>query len=86
MDNYVPGLLRYAEMWDIAGLIAPRAFFAESGTRDDIFPIDATRLSFKRAQEIFQVFGASERLELEVFEGEHQFWGKGAFEFLKKRL
>jgi dienelactone hydrolase len=86
MDNYVPGLLRYAEMWDIAGLIAPRAFFAESGTRDDIFPIDATKLSFKRAQEIFQVFGASDRLELEVFEGEHQFWGKGAFEFLKKRL
>jgi dienelactone hydrolase len=86
MDNYVPGLLRYAEMWDIAGLIAPRAFFVESGTKDDIFPIAATRLAFGKAQEIFRVFGASERLDLEVFEGEHQFWGKGAFQFLKKQL
>jgi len=33
IDNYVPGILNWAEMYDIAGLIAPRPLFAESGER-----------------------------------------------------
>ena len=37
IDNYVPGILNWAEMYDVAGLIAPRPLFAESGERDD-FP------------------------------------------------
>ena len=31
IDNYVPGILNWAEMYDVAGLIAPRPLFAESG-------------------------------------------------------
>src|SRR6185503_14046799 len=34
IDNYVPGLLNYIEMYDLAGLVAPRGLFVESGTRD----------------------------------------------------
>jgi len=30
IDNYVPGILNWAEMYDVAGLIAPRPLFAES--------------------------------------------------------
>jgi hypothetical protein len=86
IDNYVPGILNVAEMSDIAGLIAPRALFVESGTRDNIFPIEATKASFAKAQKIYGVFGAQDKIGLEVFEGEHQFWGKGAFEFLKQQL
>jgi hypothetical protein len=48
MDNYVPGILNWAEMYDIAGLIAPRPLFAESGERDSIFPVEASRASFAR--------------------------------------
>ncbi len=86
MDNYIPGMLKYAEMYDIAGLIAPRGLFVESGTKDSIFPVEATRFAFEQAKRIWTAFGAEDRLELEVFEGEHQFWGKGAFEFLKRML
>ena len=86
IDNYVPNVLNVAEMSDIAGLIAPRAMFVESGTRDNIFPIEATKSSFTRAQKIYGVFSALDKIGLEVFEGEHQFWGKGAFEFLKQQL
>ena len=38
IDNYVPGILNWAEMYDVAGLVAPRPLFAESGEKDDIFP------------------------------------------------
>ena len=34
IDNYVPGILNWAEQYDVAGLIAPRALFAESGEKD----------------------------------------------------
>src|ERR1022692_2420292 len=50
IDNYVPGILNWAEQYDVAGLIAPRPLFAESGERDDIFPVAAARESFRRVQ------------------------------------
>lgn len=84
VDNYVPGVLRVVEMPDMAGLIAPRALFAESGTRDDIFPLPAFERAVTRAREIYAAFGVPERFDAEVFEGEHQFWGKGAFRFLDR--
>src|SRR5262249_28652225 len=38
IDNYVPAMLRWFEMADVAGLIAPRYVFCENGSQDDIFP------------------------------------------------
>ena len=86
IDNYIPSVLKYAEMSDIAGLIAPRAMFVESGTEDTIFPIEATRLAVKRAKEIFGVFGADDKLGFEAFEAGHSFHGVGAFQFLNEVL
>ena len=86
IDNYIPSVLKYAEMYDIAGLIAPRAMFVESGTEDTIFPIDATRFAFGEAQEIFRAFNAEDQLGLEVFDAAHSFHGVGAFEFLDQKL
>lgn len=86
IDNYVPGILRDAEMVDIAGLIAPRPLFIESGTRDSIFPVEATNAAFERVQAIYRVFGAADRLGKEIFENEHVFHGAQAFPFLKQWL
>jgi dienelactone hydrolase len=82
IDNYVPGILNVCEMSDIAALIPPRCLFVESGTKDDIFPIAATRAAVEDARRIFTRFGVPEKLGFEEFEGEHKFWGKGAFSFL----
>jgi dienelactone hydrolase len=86
IDNYVPGILNYLEMYDLAGLVAPRGLFIESGTRDNIFPIEGSRKAFKEATTIYAAFGKPEMLAQEIFEDGHVFYGKGAFEFLKKRL
>ena len=86
MDNYIPGILRYAEMYDLAGLIAPRSMFVETGTEDRIFPVEATRYAVGKAREIYRAMDAEERLGFEVFEGTHQFHGVGAFEYLSKSL
>ncbi len=86
IDNYVPGILNYIEMYDLAGLIAPRGLFVESGTRDPIFPIEGSRRAFRQAQSIYATFAASDKIGQEIFDDGHIFYGKGAFEFLKKRL
>jgi hypothetical protein len=86
IDNYVPGILNVCEMSDIAGLIPPRAMFVESGTKDAFFPLAATHAAVADARRIFERFGVPEKLGFEEFEGEHLFWGKGAFGFLGERL
>ena len=86
IDNYVPGILNWAEMYDVAGLTAPRPFFAESGLQDNIFPIAASRASFERVKKIYEVFGAGALAEQEVFDGPHSFWGKRGLPFLAQHL
>lgn len=86
IDNYVPGVLGWAEMHDIAGLIAPRPLFVESGDNDNIFPVEASVESFTQVRAIYEVFGAAARVEQEVFSGDHSFWGKRGIPFLARHL
>jgi dienelactone hydrolase len=86
IDNYVPAILNWAEMHDVAGLIAPRPLFVESGERDNIFPIRASVESFNEVRKIYGVFGVQERVEQEVFPDEHAFWGKRGIPFLARHL
>ena len=86
VDNYVPGLSRVVEMPDMAGLIAPRALFVESGTRDLIFPLASFERAVTRAREIYGAFGKWDAFDAETFEGGHEFHGAGAFRFLRARL
>jgi len=86
IDNYVPGILNWAEMHDIAGLIAPRPLFVESGEKDDIFPIAASVESVGHVREIYRVFDAADRIDHEVFPGEHSFWGRRGIPFLVRHL
>ena len=86
IDNYVPGILNWAEMHDVAGLIAPRPLFVESGEQDRIFPIAASLESVAEVRKIYSVFGASDRVEHEVFPDEHLFWGKRGIPFLARHL
>ena len=86
VDNYVPGVLNWAEMHDVAGLIAPRPLFVESGERDRIFPVQASVESFRAVREIYKVFGAEDRIEQEVFPDEHTFWGRRGIPFVVRQL
>lgn len=86
IDNYVPGILNWCEMYDVASLIAPRPLFAESGDKDGIFPVDAARASFARVKKVYEMFGKGALAEHEVFDGEHSFWGKRGLPFLAAHL
>ncbi|MGC8971357.1 MAG: alpha/beta hydrolase family protein [bacterium] len=84
--NYIPGILKYAEMYDVACLIAPRALLVESGTKDNIFPIKATEFSISKVKKAYEILGVSEKLDVDIFEGRHQISGRKAYDFLKREL
>lgn len=86
IDNYIPGILNWAENYDVASLIAPRFFFSEGGTRDPIFPVQATRAAFAKVKHAYEIFGVPERADQEIFEGDHEFHGVRGLPFMVAAL
>ena len=86
IDNYVPGILNWAEQYDVAGLIAPRPLFVESGIKDDIFPVEASKASFARVRRVYETFGAADLAQQEVFDDVHSFYGVHGLPFLARHL
>lgn len=86
IDNYVPGILNWCEMYDVGGLIAPRALFVESGEKDDIFPVEASRASFERVKKVYEAFDATSACEQEVFNAAHSFHGVAGLPFVARHL
>lgn len=84
--NYVPGILRYAEMPDIACAIAPRSLFVESGTRDRIFPIAGTERAVEQVKKAYALLGAEDRLDYDFFDGGHEIYGERSFDWLASQL
>jgi dienelactone hydrolase len=83
--NFVPGLHQFGEMYDLAGLVAPRPLLIEAGSRDPIFPIAAVQYSLEKARRIYDVFGISGPAA-DFFEGRHQISGRVAYDFLSAAL
>ncbi len=86
IDNYVPGILNWCENYDVASLIAPRPLYVESGTRDPIFPIEASKAAFAKVKAVYTALGVPDAAQHEVFEGDHLFHGGGGLAFLAKHL
>lgn len=84
--NFVPGLHRFGEIYDLAGLIAPRPLLVEAGTRDPIFPIEAVQAALRRTRDVYDLFGARDQVEADIFEGRHQISGRRAYDFLWEKL
>ena len=85
-DNYVPGILQYAEMADVMGLFAPRPVVIVAGEQDDIFPIDATRRAFDDLKAIYEAAGAGDRCHLVVGSGGHRFYAADAWPVMLQEL
>lgn len=84
--NYVPGVLGLGELWDVAGLIAPRPFVAVAGADDDIFPIEGVRRAFERLRVIYDAVGAADDCELHVGDGGHRYFPEGVWPFADAHL
>lgn len=77
----VPGILQWAEMGDVAGLLAPLPLYAESARGDPFFPWKYTEPVLARLREIYEVAGAADHLQISVHDGGHRYYGTGVPDF-----
>ncbi|GAB2670249.1 dienelactone hydrolase [Paenibacillus thermoaerophilus] len=82
IDNYVPGLLRYAELPEWIGLVAPRPLFIEAGADDPIFPLAGVRAALAELERIYAQAGVPEALGSDIFPGRHEVGGRLGYDWL----
>ena len=85
--NYVPGILKYAELQDITALIAPTPLLIQNGENDPIFPIKAVRREYTKVKSAYELLGAGEKVDIDILMNTGHKWnGKRPAEWLKKWL
>jgi hypothetical protein len=72
--NYLPGILQFFEMGDLACLIAPRPLVIVAGREDPIFPFDGVEETFDTIQRIYAAAGAPDRCKMVVGPEGHRFY------------
>ncbi len=85
-SQVTPGLYALCDVPDLHGLIAPQPLLVEIGSYDDCFKVDSAMSCYQEVAKIYTAAGASENLELDLFEGGHQFSGRKCFDFFAKHL
>ncbi len=83
-DNYIPEILTAGEIYDFASSLAPRELLIESGIKDKLFPIKASKEAHEKIKRIYSLAGAEDKLHIDVFNGKHSVSGIKAFDFLAK--
>jgi hypothetical protein len=71
--NYVPHILEYAEMGDLAALVAPRPLRFINGQHDPIYPVEGAHEQFETVQRAYRLLGAADRCSLAVHPGPHAY-------------
>jgi dienelactone hydrolase len=84
--QHVPGLLRYGDIPDMLGLIAPKPLLIEAGRRDDCFVIEDVRPAYAHLERIYRAAGCPERLAYDEHDGAHAWHGTLAWEWLERWL
>jgi dienelactone hydrolase len=83
-DNYIPGILRFGEMADVACLIAPRPLWLELGEQDPEFPVEAFLKGIEALKKCYTEF--EERFTWQLIPGGHRFGGEGIEQWFERWL
>jgi dienelactone hydrolase len=82
----IPGLLKYGDNPEISSLIAPRHCLWEVGNRDGLIAPKEAEAFLGRLRRAYQALGAEERLQVDRFDGGHEWHGTVANTLLEKVL
>lgn len=83
-DNYIPDILNFGDMADVACLIAPRPLWLEHGKEDPEFPQESFMGGLEALKKCYT--GHEERLTWQLIPGGHRFEGHGLEEWFKRWL
>jgi len=85
-SEFVPHIYKYVDVGHTIGCLAPRPLLIESGVDDTCYYLYSAREAIEIAKDIYEAAGASDKLEIDIFPGEHAFAGNKAFSFFDKYL
>lgn len=83
-DNYIPQILETGEIYDFASSIAPRELLIESGRKDKLFPINASKKAHENIKRVYTLANASDKIHIDISDGKHAVSGKKSFDFLSE--
>ena len=72
--GYVPGILKYMDMPDVAMLIAPKPMVIVAGETDNLASLPEVKRGYETVKAIYQAAGAPENCKLVVGAGGHRFF------------
>ncbi len=81
-----PGLYKLVDLPDLQGLLAPRPLLVDIGMYDSCFNVDGAMKCYAQVKNIYSNAGASEKLEADMFSGEHAWGGNKSKAFFGKHL
>jgi len=84
--QYIPNILKYADLPDIISLIAPRPLLIENGARDSLYTLKVVKKEYTKVEKVYKFLGISERVDIDIFDGSHRFSGKKAFDWFNRWL
>lgn len=71
--NHVPGTCQVGDRCDVIGIQAPKPVLIMGAENDGEFPPEAMRLTHKKMQDIWKVFGKSRDVYVRIFSGGHDY-------------
>jgi len=72
--HYLPGLMKYFDMSELAALVAPRPLVVVNGETDPGFPVGGARREMERAKEYYRAAGAADQIAHVVGPEGHRFY------------
>jgi len=84
--NLVPGIYRFGEFSDVAGLIAPRHLLIVNGRQDDLFPLSEVDRAVGAVAQIYNAAGRPERFAHRYGEAGHRFYSDLMWPFVAEAM
>jgi hypothetical protein len=81
-----PGLYKLVDLPDLQGLLAPLPLLVDIGVHDTCFRIESAMACYEQVRRIYDTAGVGERLELDLFPGEHGWGDNRAEDFFRRHL
>jgi hypothetical protein len=84
--NHVPGLVRFGQFWDIAGLTAPRHLLTVTGRHDRLHPVKEVEHAAAEVKRIYTAAGVPDRYEHHFGSAGHRFYKDAMWDFVSRAL
>lgn len=83
---YVPNILNYMEMPDMAIMIAPRHLVVVNGIYDPIQPFDAAEEAYEKVKKIYKASGSPDNCAMVIGDEGHRFYADKAWDVFDSHM